>query len=57
MGQRGICLDITDLKKTESALKASNEELHLKSTELEEFVLRGSHDLKTPLTSILGISV
>jgi signal transduction histidine kinase len=54
VGRRGICLDITDLKKTEKKSKTSNKELHLKSTELEEFVLRVSHDLKTPLTSILG---
>jgi PAS domain S-box-containing protein len=33
VGRRGICLDITDLKKTEKSLKSSNEELNQKSTE------------------------
>jgi len=41
-------------KRSEDALIRSNEELRHKSSEMEEFVYTISHDLKSPLISVLG---
>lgn len=41
-------------KRSEQALIHSNEELRNKSLEMEEFIYTISHDLKSPLVSILG---
>lgn len=41
-------------KRAEDALKRSNQELIHKSTEMEEFIYTISHDLKSPLISVLG---
>ncbi len=43
----GVAFDITDLKR-------ANGELERKNVELESFVYSASHDLKSPIVSILG---
>ncbi len=44
----GIVRDISERKKTESALLAAN-------AELEEFAYRTSHDLRSPVSSAIGL--
>lgn len=46
----GILQDVTDTKKMENDLKALNKEL-------ETFIYRASHDLRGPLTSIIGLTL
>ncbi len=43
-----IAKDISEIKETEKQLKAKNEELNT-------FVYKASHDLRAPLTSIMGL--
>lgn len=46
--------DITDRKQVEAALAAANRELERTNAELETLVYSGSHDLKSPMVSLLG---
>ena len=51
----GVNWDISWLKQTEETLRNSNEELLKTNQELDHFVYSTSHNLRAPLTSILGI--
>lgn len=47
--------DISDRKKAETNLEKRNRELLKTNSELDRFVYSVSHDLRSPLTSILGL--
>ncbi|HAI76925.1 MAG TPA: hypothetical protein DCM08_11830 [Microscillaceae bacterium] len=50
-----IVQDVTRLKKIEKQLQMQNEELQKVNEELDRFVYSASHDLRAPLTSLLGL--
>ncbi len=51
----GITIDITERKKAEDKLETQNKELLKTNSELDRFVYSTSHDLRSPLTSVLGL--
>jgi two-component system, LuxR family, sensor kinase FixL len=50
----GIIRDITERKKAQDAISAANRELERTNAELETLVYSASHDLKSPMVSLLG---
>lgn len=51
----GSSFSINELKEKEQELIASNELLTKTKNELDQFVYRASHDLRSPLVSIMGL--
>jgi PAS domain S-box-containing protein len=49
-----VIRDITERKHAEAALAAANRELERTNAELETLVYSASHDLKSPMVSLLG---
>lgn len=47
-------VDITERKRAEQALRRTNQELQQRNMEMEQFVYSVSHDLKSPLVTIVG---
>jgi two-component system, LuxR family, sensor kinase FixL len=50
----GVLRDITERKRVEAELAAANKELERANAELETLVYSASHDLKSPMVSLLG---
>lgn len=55
VGISGITLDIHERKLAEEKLKKTNEELSKANSELDRFVYSVSHDLRAPISSLLGL--
>jgi PAS domain S-box-containing protein len=51
----GAIVDISDLKRSKVLLHEKNDELQKINAELDRFVYSASHDLRAPLTSLLGL--
>ena len=54
MAFSGVLRDITERKRAEAELAATNKELERANAELETLVYSASHDLKSPMVSLLG---
>ncbi|NRA65360.1 MAG: PAS domain-containing protein [Pseudobacteriovorax sp.] len=51
----GTCLDITESKKNQIALKNANDSLQEKNQDLSIFAHAASHDLQSPIKSMMGL--
>jgi PAS domain S-box-containing protein len=54
MAFSGVLRDITERKRVEASLATANRELERANAELETLVYSASHDLKSPMVSLLG---
>lgn len=55
IGILGVSFDITDRKKLEEELKISKEKAEVASTAKSEFIANMSHDIRTPITGMIGM--
>ena len=51
----GMINDISDIKNWQQRIEENNQELKKTNAELDRFVYSTSHDLRAPLTSVLGL--
>jgi two-component system aerobic respiration control sensor histidine kinase ArcB len=56
IGLLGVSFDITDRKKTEQALKVAKEKAEIANQVKTEFMRNMEHDIRTPISGILGVS-
>ncbi len=51
----GVVIDITEKRKGEELLKAKNNELKKINAQMDRFLYSASHDIRSPMTSIMGL--
>lgn len=56
IGIVGISIDITESKKMEESLKKAKEKSEMANVAKDEFIRNMSHDIRTPLSGIIGMS-
>lgn len=56
IGLLGISIDITELKKTESALTVAKNLAEAANRAKVEFIANMSHDIRTPISGVVGMS-
>jgi signal transduction histidine kinase/CHASE3 domain sensor protein len=54
-GMTGAAYEVTEIKQSEERLKLTMRELEYRNRELDHYVYRVSHDLRAPLTSMMGL--